>query len=117
MTNADNEPFARLRRAIMTTTTGSRHANMEQTIKVNGPYVVGKPLDAQKIKFQDNIYLYRQLWPVIQDNTDGPDYVAAITYCVDKYNAQWVANALNMLKAIDDAAILRRAEPQDQDQD
>jgi hypothetical protein len=74
---------------------------MEQTIRVNGPFRVREPHDVDI----DSDWSTR-LWPIVNEGNIGVG--AAIAWAPDKYNAQWVANALNMLLAIDEAAILRK---------
>jgi hypothetical protein len=76
----------------------------EQSIKVNGPFKVREPHDASI----DSEHWPKKLWPVVNEGNIGVG--SAIAWVPDKYNAQWVANALNMLLAIDEAAILRNTE-------
>jgi hypothetical protein len=72
---------------------------MAKSIKVNGPYKVSTPYDFGLDGFK------LQLYPVLNKGVGS-----AIAWCPTEATAHWVANALNMLKAIEDAAILQNAE-------
>lgn len=76
----------------------------QPTITVDGPFVVRGPVRIYNYYTERNEELYQ----VINEGNLGISDHAAIALSPDKYNAHWVANALNMLKAIDDAALLRR---------
>jgi hypothetical protein len=74
----------------------------EQSIRVNGPFKVREP---HYIIIDDGRDTENLMWPVVNEGNIGVG--SSIAWCPNKYNAQWFANALNMLLAIDEAAILR----------
>lgn len=67
-------------------------------ITISGPFVVRAPHDITVDTSQPKEY-----YPVINEGNIGVGN--AIAWVPDKYNAHWIANALNMLIAIDEVTI------------
>lgn len=78
-----------------------------KNIKVNGPFVVGPPAG---MMVKNGASTPREFFPIIhQDNVLASPH-AAICYADYKENAHWIANALNMMMAIDESKVLHNME-------